>query len=104
MTTDYIQDMRCTSDGVWHQYDFILNGRYGWQYMLESAEYVLQNDFIPLASVTRAEHPGGTEAEILPDIKKSDNSIINCPAATVEGSMLAVAGFSMKLKCMVKTV
>lgn len=104
MDNGYIQNLNHSFDGKWHQYDFVLQGRYGWQYMIDSAEYAVKEDIIPLGTVTRADHPGGNETEILPAVKISGGAIAKCPETVKEGSMLAVGGNSIMLDTLIKTV
>ena len=41
----FIKEMHHIQNGVWHQYDILLDARpYGWDYMVDMAEYMNQID------------------------------------------------------------
>ncbi|MBQ7902487.1 MAG: ribosomal protein L7/L12 [Oscillospiraceae bacterium] len=100
----YIVSVNHKTDGRWHQYDIQLAGRYGWDYMLARAQFVSAADLNGAESVTKADHPGGSETELIQAVRNAGNSITTCPDLQYEGSNLGVAGNSRNLKCPVKVV
>lgn len=58
---EYILDMRHTPSDSWQQYDFLLSSRYGWAYMLSSAQYMAEADLDQLGTVTTSSHAGARD-------------------------------------------
>lgn len=98
----YITKIQHSKVENWHIYDVRLTGGMGWDYILASAQYVLDNDFSRLDGVSRAENLAVKEKEHTEAVKSSGNRLADCPDISREGSLLAVAGASKSLNISLK--
>ena len=85
--------IRC---GVWHQYEFLLNVRCGWDNILDIADNLLKNDLANVSSVTTAEIIGAPETERIGELNEY-GEIGKMPSLKSERGILCVAGNSNTL-------
>lgn len=58
----FIQDIKHISQGPWHQYDILLAAKeYGWDFILEWADYMASDDLYQIQQVTVAPIAGEKE-------------------------------------------
>ena len=98
----YITKIQHSKLQSWHVYDVRLTGGMGWEYILASAQYVLDNDFSRLEGVSRAENLATKEKAFTDAVKAAGGTLADCPDLAREGSLLAVAGFSKSLNIALK--
>ncbi len=92
----YIREMKHIKCGVWHQYDVLLEARgYGWEIMLDRADYVATADFSKVDRVT-VSAIGGEERDVT-DFYRSNGSCKSTPALSEEKAALGFAGLSCAL-------
>ena len=94
--TTYIAEMKHTK-GDWNQYDFLLATKgYGWDYMLDSAEYLARADLHGLQTVSFSPMPGSGE-ELIEEYK-TYGSFLKMPSLREEGSSLGIGGLSQTFR------
>lgn len=98
----YITKIQHSKVDSWHVYDVRLTGGMGWDYIMSSAQYVIDNDFSRLDGVSRAENLATKEKEFTDTVKAAGNTLADCPDLAREGSLLAVAGMSKSLNVALK--
>lgn len=77
--------------GVWHQYDILLSGTiYGWEYILNWADYMAASDMKQIDLVSLAD-PGSGDINITGEFEQY-LSIKNMPSVMEEHSTLGLAG------------
>lgn len=90
----YIADVKHLSNGPWHQYDVILAARgYGWETILDWADYMATADLAHISKVSKAILPGANEIDVLDEYNKY-SSFKKTPSLQEEGGVLSVGGMS----------
>ena len=101
----FIQDVKHISAGSWHQYDILLAVRgYGWDMMIDWADYMAQADLDHISQVTVSSLVGAQEKDITKSYLKHDNRCSQTPKLKTEMGTLSVAGISKTLKAPMKIV
>ena len=99
----FVKDMRHFQNGPWHQYDVLIDARiYGWNQMVEWADYVAKADFHDVGEVTIGDV--GTVSKNLTAEYKAAGSIAGMKTLANEGGVLSAAGFSKVLEAPIKIV
>lgn len=84
--------------GPWHQYDFTLAVRgYGWEYVLSSAEYMIQADLCNIGTISITPFAGSQAKEYVSNFRENDENISLIAEFKNEASMLGVGGLSKAL-------
>ena len=103
----YIEDMRVIKGGEdtpFTQYDIFLDaGGYGWNYMVDSADYMSRADIVDVQQLLTHPDLYGTYIDLL-DNYKEKGSVKKAFETVVEGANLSIAGFSNVLKQPMKIV
>ena len=93
----YIADMRHSTNGPWHQYDVRLAARgYGWDTMLDWADYMASADLKQISKASKAVMAGVDETDILEDYLKC-KSFKETPSLQNENGALSIGGVSLHL-------
>lgn len=81
--------------GPWHQYDIILAARgYGWEYILDSAEYMIKADLMNIGTVSLSSDTSTLDKECIAEFRECENSIRKMDILKEEGLLLGVGGMS----------
>jgi len=100
----FIQDMHHATGEVWHQYDLLLAARgYGWDMMLDWADYMCRADLENVSQVTAGAF-GQQEKDVTQSFHDSADQCSRTPELKAETGMLSVAGISKVLAAPVKIV
>lgn len=84
--------------GHWHQYDFTLATKgYGWEYILSSAEYMVEADLFNIGTISVTPAAGSPIKEYVSDYKATGENISLISGLKNEESMLGVGGMSKAL-------
>lgn len=84
--------------GPWHQYDFTLTVKgYGWEYILSSAEYMINTDLFDIGTISVTPLLGTMTKEYISDYKENGGKILLITELENEASMLGVGGISKVL-------
>lgn len=101
----FIKELKHSQAGAFEQFDILLDARiYGWQTILNWADYLLKTDIDHLSSMTFVGIPGGEELELIEKYKESGQDILHFDFLNHEGSAFSIAGSSRVLNDKVKTV
>ena len=101
----FIQDMKHQVSGHWHQYDVLLAARgYGWETMLDWADYMEKADLGPLGTLTTQEIAGAGEREWIDEYRASGETLRSFGPLTAERGVLAIGGGSRAIPSPVKIV
>ncbi|WP_455679332.1 hypothetical protein [Streptococcus sp.] len=101
----YIQEIRHSSQEAWHQYDVLLAARgYGWDAMVDWANYMSEADLMNISTVTYSALPGSKEVECIESFRQNGNDFSKMIELKDEQSSLAIGGESKILKVPVKIV
>lgn len=101
----YIREIRHTARGAWHQYDVLLAvGGYGWETMIDWAEYLRTADLVKLSTIVTTEHIGGRETEHKDEYQKVPGSLGRLPSLAEERASLGIGGISRMLGVPMKVV
>ena len=99
----FIQELKHIPAGPWHQYDVLLAARgYGWEMMLDWADYMAGADLEHISQVTAGTLGAGDR-----DITSSWQTSGSCrktPELAAESGFLSIAGISRELKAPMKIV
>ena len=99
----YIRAASHVACGPWHQYDVLLNVPiYGWEYILNWAEYMVSSDMKQIDQVTVA-GIGTEDKNITPEFD-SDKGIKAMPTVADEYAMFGLAGISNMTRGPIKIV
>lgn len=100
----YIRDIHCSARGVWRQYDVLFAARgYGWDYMIEWADYMAKADLDHVSQVTVG-GIGRDEFDVTESYEKNGRKCAGMPELEAESGILSVAGISRALHAPVKMV
>ena len=91
--TSYIVEYRHIS-GPWQQYDFYLTSGYGWDYMVDSAEYMVSADLKNIGTVSVSAISGAQEEERVNEYRTCDSSFKAMPSLKHEWGVLGIGGVS----------
>ena len=101
----FIQDVKHIEAKPWHQYDVLLAARiYGWDMMIDWADYMVQADLEHISQVTTASVTGAEEKDITESYLKQGGICAQTPELKTEMGVLSIAGISKKLKAPLKIV
>ncbi|MBE7050059.1 MAG: hypothetical protein E7394_04730 [Ruminococcaceae bacterium] len=99
-----IESIEHTHIGPWHQYDILLSiVGYGWDDMIEWADYVAGADLENVTQVT-VSSLGEQETDITKSYLENDCKCSKMPELNIEKGVLSIAGNSLNLKSPVKIV
>lgn len=98
----YITQIQHSKQEKWHIYDVQIVSAMGWEYILTSAQYVMDRDFSRLDGVSRAESLATAEKACTDAVKAVGCKLADCDRTALEGSLLAVAGMSKSLGTAIK--
>lgn len=91
----YIKSMKHVMVGAWHQYDFLLAAsRYGWDYMKEAADYMINADLQNIGTVSVSRLIGGEEIECIDEFNSCGGNILAMDSLNDEAGALGVGGMS----------
>lgn len=100
----YIREIRHSRENIWHIYDVMLNSRgYGWEMMLNWADYMVSADLQDISTVTSG-NMGGQEKDHTEPFQQADGKVSAIPALAEEQGSLSVGGLSRVLNCPVKII
>ena len=100
----YIAELHHT-EGSWHQYDFLLAAsKYGWDYMVDSADYMVKTELDHIGTVSRSELVGSGEKELLDEFTTAGGAIKAMESLSEEAGALGLGGRSKTLGDLVKIV
>lgn len=109
-TDEYIDDitfiraMKHIPSAPWHQYDILLAARgYGWENMIEWADYMSEADLENISEVTVGSM-GVTSNNITKSYLQNGGKCSRTPELSTECGILTVAGISKVLKAPLKIV
>ena len=89
----------------WIQVDYKATWRYGYDFMLDAVQVIIDTDFqSDVQRLAVAEIAGGNNTEILTEAKLVGMDLRNCAAASKECGALTVAGISNIMECPVQIV
>ena len=91
--TSYIVEYKHIS-GPWQQYDFYLTSGYGWDYMVDSAEYMASADLKNIGTVSVSAISGAQEEERVNEYRTCDSSFKAMPSLKHEWGVLGIGGMS----------
>lgn len=96
----FIQEMKHIEAGSWQQYDILLAAwGYGWNTMVEWAQYMADVDLKPVDTLTCALMPHSREIELVEQYRECGEKIADIPDLKEEDwSSLAVGGFSQSMQ------
>ncbi|MBR5095463.1 MAG: hypothetical protein IK095_10225 [Oscillospiraceae bacterium] len=101
----YIRKMVHLTSGPWHQYDVLLAARgYGWETMLDWADYLLSADLEHLGTLTTAEIANAPEKEWIDSFQAAGGELRHFPPFAQEQGVLAIGANSRTLRLPVKIV
>lgn len=101
----FIRDIKHIPAGPWHQYDILLAARgYGWEQMLDWADYMAQADLDHITQVTVSSLVGEKEKDITESYLKNGGKCGKTAVLKTEKGTLSIAGISKTLKVPVKIV
>ncbi len=95
----FIQEMKHSNAGLWQQYDFLLAAKgYGWETMMDWAQYMADGDLKPIHTLTCAMMLSGGEKEFIEQYRACGERIADIPDILhEEWGVLAVGGASKAL-------
>ena len=91
--TSYIVEYRHIS-GPWQQYDFRLTSGYGWDYMVDSAEYMALADLDNIGTVSVSAISGASDEERIDEYRTCNRSFKAMPSLKHEWGVLGIGGMS----------
>ena len=101
----FIRELKHIPAGPWHQYDILLAARpYGWDMMLDWADYMAGADLMNISQVTSAPLAGGPETNLTDSYQAHSGSCRETPELQEESGVLSVAGISRTLHAPMKIV
>lgn len=84
--------------GPWHQYDFTLAARgYGWDYILSSAEYMVNSDLCDVGTISVSPSIGSMAKEYISNYRENGEKLSLITELKNEESMLGIGGISKAL-------
>ena len=101
----FIQDVKHIEAKPWHQYDVLLAAKiYGWDMMIDWADYIAQADLDHITEVKTASNIGVKDKDITDSYSKHGGKCAQTPELKTEMGVLSIAGISKKLKAPLKIV
>ena len=92
-------------DDGWIQVDYTATWRYGYDFMLDAVQTIIDTDFRDdTQRVAAAEIAGGKNTELLEKVRQSGMNLRRCEATAKECGALTVAGISNIMECPVQIV
>lgn len=90
----WLEDVKHSMSGSWHVYDVtFFAGGYDWNYVKDSAEYMIRNDLTKVVEVKVAD---SAEYNITNEFMQY-GSLLTTPSMNCEYNVISVAGFSKVL-------
>lgn len=100
----YIRAISHVCSGPWNQYDILLASKgYGWEYMINWADYMATADLENISQVTTG-NLASEEIEITKAYKSNNNKCLSLPELETENGVLSIAGISKTLGAPMKIV
>lgn len=100
----YIQEMKHSKLDAWNQYDVLLAARgYGWEAILDWADYMANSDISRISKVAVSEMPGMPEKDCLNEYLQS-GSFSNSEVFKNEKGLFAIGGISKELRAPVQII
>ena len=94
----YIAEMEHIINGVWHRYEVeIAASGYGWDDILDWADYIVSVDLDNISKATKNSIAGGKEEDILQEYNDY-KSFKKMPSLKIENGILTVGGISKTIK------
>ena len=94
-----------TEDNGWTIVEYSATWRYGYDFMLDAAQIIIETDFKEnLQRVATSEVIGAPDVEVLEEVKAQGNILRNCDSVKEEHGTLTVSGMSGIMKCPVQFV
>lgn len=90
-------------EGPWHQYDVLTDTVYGWQTILDWADYMIKTDIADVQYVTACASPNGEEIDYSLEYAFHEG-VKKVPQFAREQALLGVAGHSRSLHIPMKIV
>lgn len=92
-------------DNGWIIADYDATWGYGYDFMLEAAQVIIDTDFGENLQQVAVSMIAGARDEVITDeVRKANNVLRDCPKAAEEHGTLGVAGISKTMECPVKIV
>ncbi|MBQ8297259.1 MAG: hypothetical protein IJX77_05690 [Ruminococcus sp.] len=96
---------RITEDDGWMIAEYRATWQYGYDFMLDAAQTIIESDFQEkLQRVAVAEMPGAPYQERMDDVIAAGYKLRNCPAVSSECSALIIAGESKLMETPVQFI
>ena len=93
----YIAEMEHTKCGAWERYDFEIAARgYGWDDMIDWADYMTSADLDNISKVSKNLIPGANDEDILDEFLKYKN-FKEMPSLKMESGVLSIGGISKSI-------
>ena len=103
--TTYIREMVHGMSRPWQQYDVLLAAMgYGWEMMINWADYLVDADIKYIDEVTYGSMAGVSATDITKSFHESGDKCANTPELQTEHSILSIAGASLQLHAPVKII
>lgn len=84
----------------WMFADYEATYRYGWNFVLKAAQYIIDADFMDdLQRVATADIAGDKDKEWLEEVRSAGNKLVDCPNVSAEQGVLIVSGLSRIMGC-----
>ena len=100
-----MQFLGIKNDDGWIQADYKATWRYGYDFMLDAVQIIIDSDFKDdVQRLAVSEIAGGKNTEILTEAKLVGMDLRHCAAASKECGTLTVAGISNIMECPVQIV
>lgn len=96
---------KVNNEDIWVMVDYQATWRYGYDFMLDAAQTIIDIDFQDkLERVAVAEIAGAPNKEKLEEVRNSGNILRNCPEVSRESGVLTVSGISSVTECPLQIV
>ncbi len=100
----FVKAINHVQSGHWHQYDVLLDARiYGWDFMKEWADYVINADLENISEVTTGSL-ALEDKNITKSFEANGEKIAQTPELEIEQGFLSVAGLSKRISAPLKIV
>ena len=92
-------------NGAWMMVEYSATWRYGYDFMLDAAQTIIDIDFQDkLQRVATAETAGSGDVERINDVRNAKNVLRNCDFTGRECGVLTVSGISSIMECPLQIV
>lgn len=91
--------------GFFSRYELLLNGAYGWGFMQDAVQWLIDHDLDDVRTFSASVMPGFGEIELIDELVNNEMKVLQCPTVQEEDfGVLSVGGESKTLNCRVKLV